>query len=153
ATAEIARAADGSMRDALSLLDQSIAFAGGGIIARGAVEDMLGTSGRHLLYAVLGAIGAGDAKALLDCVTRLGAQPPDCSALLTGLAAPLPPPAGLQARPEAGSDEDDPELAALAQRLAAEDVQLGSQIALSGRRDLPWAPDPRTGFEMTLLRM
>src|SRR5688572_12938980 len=82
AVAEIARAADGSMRDGLSLLDQAIAFAGGKKLDRAGIEDMLGTSGRHVLYAVLAAIGAGDAKALLGCVERLEQQAPDYSALL-----------------------------------------------------------------------
>ncbi len=151
--AEIARAADGSMRDGLSLLDQAIAFAGGGKLERTGVEDMLGTSGRSVLYEILAAIGAGDAKALLGCVERLEAQAPDYSAMLNELAGHLQRIAVLQALPEARSDDDDAELTELAGQLVPEDVQLGYQIAVLGRRDLPWAPDPRAGFEMTLLRM
>jgi DNA polymerase-3 subunit gamma/tau len=153
AVAEIARAADGSMRDGLSLTDQAIAFAGGKKLERSAVEDMLGTSGRQILYAVLAALGAGDAKALLGCVERLEQQAPDYSALLNDMAGHLQRIAVLQALPDAKSDEDDAELIDLVHQLTPEDVQLGYQIAVTGRRDLPWAPDPRAGFEMTLLRM
>jgi len=70
AIAELARAADGSMRDGLSLLDQAIAFAGGKELARAQVEDMLGTQGRQVLFEVLRAVGAGQGEALLACVDR-----------------------------------------------------------------------------------
>lgn len=153
AAMEIARAADGSMRDGLSLLDQAIAFAGGARLQRAAVEDMLGTAGRQILYVLLAAIGAGDARALLDGVSRLEAQAPDYPALLNDLAGHLQRIAVIQVLPEAGSDDDDAELLDLVTRLTPEDVQLFYQIAVSGRRDLPWAPEPRAGFEMTLLRM
>lgn len=153
AVGEIARAADGSMRDGLSLLDQAIAFAGGAKLERGPVEDMLGTSGRQVLYAVLGAIAAGDGPALLQGVQQLEARAPDYAALLNDLAAHLQRIAVLQVLPAAQSEDDDAELLALVSQMAPEDVQLCYQIAVSGRRDLPWAPDPRSGFEMTLLRM
>ena len=153
AIGEIARAADGSMRDGLSLLDQAIAFSGGAKLERGPVEDMLGTSGRQVLYAVLGAIAEGDGPALLQGIQQLEARAPDYSALLNDLAAYLQRIAVLQVLPAARSEDDDAELLALIPQMAAEDVQLCYQIAVSGRRDLPWAPDPRSGFEMTLLRM
>ena len=153
ALGEIARAADGSMRDGLSLVDQAIAFAGGAALARGPIEDMLGTSGRQVLYALLAAIAAGDGPALLEGIRQLETRAPDYSALLNDLAGYLQRIAVLQVLPEAQSDDDDAELLALLPRFAAEDVQLCYQIAVGGRRDLPWAPDPRCGFEMTLLRM
>jgi DNA polymerase III subunit gamma/tau len=153
ALGEIARAADGSMRDGLSLVDQAIAFAGGAKLERGPIEDMLGTSGRQVLYALLGAIAAGDGPALLEGVRLLETRAPDYSALLNDLAGYLQRVAVLQVLPEAQSEDDDAELLALLPRFAAEDVQLCYQIAVGGRRDLPWAPDPRCGFEMTLLRM
>ncbi|MCC2657655.1 MAG: polymerase subunit gamma/tau [Panacagrimonas sp.] len=153
AVGEIARAADGSMRDGLSLLDQAIAFSGGAKLERGPVEDMLGTSGRQVLYAVLGAIASGDGAALLRGIEQLETRAPDYSALLNDLAGYLQRLAVLQVLPAAQSEDDDAELLALVPRMSAEDVQLCYQIAVSGRRDLPWAPDPRSGFEMTLLRM
>ncbi|MGQ0620253.1 MAG: DNA polymerase III subunit gamma/tau [Panacagrimonas sp.] len=153
AVAEIARAADGSMRDGLSLVDQAIAFAGGGTLERGPVEDMLGTSGRQILYTLLTAISRGDARALVEGIQRLDTRAPDYSALLNDLAGHLQRIAVLQVLPDARSDDDDAERVTLASQLKAEDVQLCYQIAVMGRRDLPWAPDPRSGFEMTLLRM
>lgn len=153
AVAEIARAADGSMRDGLSLLDQAIAFAGGSKLERGPIEDMLGTSGRQILYTLLAAVAAGEGPALVEGVRTLDARAPDYAALINDLAAALQRIAVLQVLPDAQSDDDDAELLELLPRFAAEDVQLCYQIAVSGRRDLPWAPDPRSGFEMTLLRM
>jgi DNA polymerase III subunit gamma/tau len=153
ALVEIARAADGSMRDALSLLDQAIAFAGGQPLARAPVEQMLGTGGRRILYAVLGALAERSAEGIQRCIEQLEAEAPDYSALLNELAARLQRLAVLQLLPNTRSDDDDPELPELKNRLSPEDVQLYYQIAIAGRRDLPWAPDPRVGFEMTLLRM
>jgi DNA polymerase-3 subunit gamma/tau len=153
AVSEIARAADGSMRDGLSLVDQAIAFSGGGRIERGPVEDMLGTSGRQQLFKILSAVGAKDAEALLACVQSLETQAPDYAALLNDLAAHLQRIAVLQVLPKARNEDDDEEVVALASTLPAEDVQLYYQIVIMGRRDLPWAPDPRLGFEMTLLRL
>jgi len=153
AVAELARAADGSMRDGLSLLDQAIAFAGGKALVREQVEDMLGTQGRQILFEVLRAVAAGQGDALLACVERLDAQAPDYSALLNDLAHVLQRAAVLQVLPQAAGDEDDPAIAELARALPAEDVQVYYQIVVNGRRDLPWVPDPRLGFEMTLLRL
>jgi DNA polymerase-3 subunit gamma/tau len=153
AVAEIARAADGSMRDGLSLLDQAIAFAGGGELKRAPIEDMLGTTGRNTLFGILNALADADTDALLDCIQKLDAQAPDYSALLNDLAAQLQRLSVLQLLPKAQTDDDEPALLALKDRIAVEDVQLYYQIAVLGRRDMPWAPDPRLGFEMTLLRM
>jgi DNA polymerase-3 subunit gamma/tau len=153
AVAEIARAADGSMRDGLSLLDQAIAFAGGGAIRVEAVEEMLGSVGRRTLFGLLQALVAADGAAVLGCIERLDAQSPDFAALLNELAAALQRIAVLQVLPAAADEDDDEVLRQLAATAGAEDIQLFYQIAVLGRRDLPWAPDPRLGFEMTLLRM
>ncbi len=153
AMAELARAADGSMRDGLSLTDQAIAFAGGKELKREQVEDMLGTQGRHILFEVLRAIAGGQGDALLGCVDKLDAQAPDYAALLNDLATILQRAAVLQILPQAADEDDDPACAELARVIAAEDLQVYYQIAVNGRRDLPYVPDPRLGFEMSLLRM
>jgi DNA polymerase-3 subunit gamma/tau len=153
AVTELARAADGSMRDGLSLLDQAIAFAGGKELARAQVEDMLGTQGRQILFEILRAVAGGQGDALLGCVDRLDTQAPDYAALLNDLAYILQRAAVIQVLPQAANDEDDPGIAELARALPAEDVQVYYQIVINGRRDLPWVPDPRLGFEMTLLRL
>ncbi|HZR37065.1 MAG TPA: DNA polymerase III subunit gamma/tau [Nevskia sp.] len=153
AVAELARAADGSMRDGLSLLDQAIAFAGGLGLKREGVEEMLGTVGRRTLFEIIEALAKGDNDGLLAGIRRLDESAPDHAALLNDLAAHLQRIAVLQLLPKAGDEDDDPALAPLARLIAPEDVQVWYQIAVLGRRDLPWAPDPRMGFEMTLLRM
>jgi len=153
ATVELARAADGSMRDGLSLLDQAIAFSGGETLRREPIAEMLGTGSRRLLIDLLGALAAADAAALLDAFRKIEAQAPDYAAMLNDLAAQLQRIAVLQMLPGARDDDDDEDLVALVPKISVEDVQLWYQIGVSGRRDLPWAPDPRLGFEMTLLRM
>jgi DNA polymerase III subunit gamma/tau len=135
------------------LLDQAIAFCGGAELKRAQVEDMLGTQGRQILFEILRAVGAGKGDALLACVEKLDAQAPDYSSLLNDLAAILQRVAVLQVLPAAADADDDPAAADLGKVLAAEDVQVYYQIVVNGRRDLPWVPDPRQGFEMTLLRM
>jgi DNA polymerase-3 subunit gamma/tau len=151
--AEIARAADGSMRDGLSLLDQAIAFAGGGKLLAEAVEEMIGTVGRRTLLDLLQALARQDAAGVLAGIERLDAQAPDYSALLNDLAAKLQRVAVLQTLPDAKDEDEESVILELAGTMTPEDVQLYYQIAVLGRRDLPWAPDPRLGFEMTLLRM
>ncbi|HUR40115.1 MAG TPA: DNA polymerase III subunit gamma/tau C-terminal domain-containing protein, partial [Verrucomicrobiae bacterium] len=153
ALSEIARAADGSMRDGLSLLDQAIAFCGGKDLGRAQVEDMLGTQGRQILFEVLRAVVAGQGDALLACVDKLDVQAPDYAALLNDLACILQRAGVLQVLPQAADEGDDPAIGELAKAAAPEDVQVWYQIVINGRRDLPWAPDPRLGFEMTLLRL
>ena len=153
AIAELARGADGSMRDALSLTDQAIAFASGGTLAREPVEAMLGTSGRRVLFDLLAALTVRDGDALLAGLQKLESQAPDYAALLSELATALQRLAMLLALPKAQSEDDDEALLALNGRFKAEDLQLYYQIAVLGRRDLGWAPEPRIGFEMCLLRM
>ena len=151
----IARAGEGSMRDALSLLDQAIAF-GGGRVEATAVEAMLGGIDQGRVMRLLQALAASDAPALMQQVADLDELAPDYEAVLADLLSLLQRVALVQVVPEAGSDEDwiDPEeVQGLAQSLSPEDVQLFYQIALLGRRDLPLMPDPRGGFEMILLRM
>ncbi|WP_293370689.1 DNA polymerase III subunit gamma/tau [Nevskia sp.] len=153
AITELARAADGSMRDGLSLLDQALVFAGGARLEAVAIEEMLGTGGRRNLLDVIDALAAHDAAGLLAALRRLDESAPDFQALLNDLAAALQRIAMLQLLPGSGEDDDDPRLAPLAGTLAVDDVQLWYQTAVLGRRDLPYAPDPRLGFEMTVLRM
>jgi DNA polymerase-3 subunit gamma/tau len=150
----LSRAADGSVRDALSLLEQAIAF-GGGRVLRTAVSAMLGSIDRRYVMGLLNALAAGDARSLLDGVTELDKAAPDYAEVLADLISQLQRIAVLQALPEIAEDPwvDCEELGCLAKTLAPEDVQLFYQIALIGRRDLPLSPDPRGGFEMVLLRM
>jgi len=151
--AALARAADGSMRDGLSLLDQAIAYCGDDGLTLDAVETMLGTGGRRTLFDLIDAVASGDGTRLLAGLRTLEANAPDYAALLDALAAALQRIAVLQVLPQAQDDEDDPALLPLAQALAPEDAQLYYQITVHGRRDLPWAPDARLGFEMTVLRL
>lgn len=148
----IARAADGSLRDALSLLDQAIPF-GGGKLQEADVRAMLGTVERRHVMELLGLLAQGDAAALLERIAALDSQAPDYAGVLDDLAAALQRIAVLQALGGEPVEQDDTELAGLAKALPREDVQLYYQIAILGRRDLPLAPEPRAGFEMTLLRM
>jgi DNA polymerase-3 subunit gamma/tau len=151
----IARAAEGSMRDALSLLDQVLAF-GGGRAIEAEVRALLGTLDRRHVEAILGALAARDGAALMQGVAQLDERAPDYHQALGELTAAIQRMALLQALPDlpAGEDEeDDAALAALAGQFAPEDLQLLYQIAINARRDLDYAPDARAGFEMALLRM
>ncbi len=155
AVALLARAAEGSMRDALSLLDQLIAF-GGGALTEVNTRAMLGTIDRGHVGRLIDALAAGNGSALLAEVKELDRDAPDYDRALIEVAAFLQRIAIAQIVPEAAlqDEEFDAEsLARLARAISPEDVQLYYQIALNGRRDLGVAPDPRTGFEMTLLRM
>jgi len=155
AMALLARAAEGSMRDALSLLDQLIAF-GGGTLNEVDARAMLGTIDRGHVGRLIEALSRADGAALLAEVNELDRDAPDYDRALVELAAFLQRLAIVQIVPEAAlqDEEFDAEsLTRLAQAISAEDVQLYYQIALGGRRDLAMAPDPRAGFEMTLLRM
>jgi DNA polymerase III subunit gamma/tau len=158
AIAQLARAADGSMRDGLSLLDQAIAYTGansaGGRLDAGAVATMLGTVDRARVGALLDALAAGEGDALLAEVETLAGFSPDWAAVLDALAAALHRIQVRQLVPGALAEEDGQvDFAALAGRLRPELVQLWYQMALAARRDLPLAPSPRTGFEMGVLRM
>lgn len=143
------------MRDALSLMDQLIAF-GGGILSEANARSMLGTIDRGHTTRILDALARQDGPALLAHARELDQDAPDYDRALAELAAYLQRIAIVQVVPEAAAQDEefDPEaLARLAQAMPAEDVQLYYQIALGGRRDLAMAPEPRIGFEMCLLRM
>ena len=150
----LGRAADGSMRDAMSLTDQAIAFGEGHVLAVD-VRAMLGTLDQGQVYGVLQALLEGDARALLEAVRHLAEQGPDWAGVLGEMLNVLHRVAIAQALPEAvdNGQGDREQVLALAQALPAEDVQYYYQMGLIGRRDLPLAPDPRGGFEMVLLRM
>ncbi len=146
----ISRAADGSMRDALSLLDQSIAF-GGDALKEVDVREMLGSISHEPLLDLLKSISQGDGKQLLQQVEDLSGVTPDFEAATDALIALLHQVAVQQVVPDAQQDDDN--ITAFSQQISKEDVQLYYQIALHGRRDLSLSPDPRSGFEMLLLRM
>ena len=150
----VAVAADGSMRDGLSLLDQLIAF-GGGKVDEESARGMLGTIARDHVVKLAENLAAGDPSALIRYAQTLEQWAPDYAQVLDELSSLLVRVAMKQAVNDyEGDDIYAPELLAkLAKAFAAEDVQLYYQTAIIGRRDLPLAPDPRTGFEMTLLRM
>jgi DNA polymerase-3 subunit gamma/tau len=151
---QLARSADGSMRDALSLADQAIAF-GSGKVASADVSSMLGAIDHKLIEQLMTALIEGDGAALLKAVAHFAEQSPDYHGALGDLITLLHRVAIAQALPEAvdNSYGDREQILKFAMALAPEDVQLFYQTGLLGRRDLPLAPDPRSGFEMTLLRM
>ena len=154
ALAMLARAADGSLRDALSLLDQAIAFCGGNV-EQGPVSKMLGTIDRDHVSKLINLLASDDATGVINAIAEIDAQFPDYSRLLEDLARVLQRIAVFQVVGAIETDDEmaDAQIDGLAHELSAEDVQLFYQIALIGRRDLHLAPDPRSGAEMTLLRM
>jgi DNA polymerase III subunit gamma/tau len=154
ALALIARAAAGSMRDALSLLEQAIAHGAGRLAAAG-VREMLGTVDETYLLRLLEALAGGDGPALAAIADEMQARSLSFDSALQGLASLLLRLTLAQTVPAALQD-DLPErqrIVALARALDPETVQLCYQIALQGRDDLPLAPDEHAGFLMTLLRM
>jgi DNA polymerase III subunit gamma/tau len=155
AIALLARAADGSMRDGLSLLDQLIAF-GGGAVNEANARSMLGTIDRGHVGRLVDALSRGDGAALLAEVRDLDRDAPDYDRALVELATLLQRIAIVQIVPDAAQPDEEFDaalLTRLAKAMSPEDAQLYYQIALGGRRDLNMAPEPRIGFEMTLLRM
>jgi len=152
AIAELAHGADGSLRDGLSLLDQAIAY-GGGVLRAGDVRAMLGSVERGQVLGVIEALAAGDGAALMAEADRIASFSPDFGGVLDDLATVLHRIQLLQLVPGYRGEESDAGLAALAETLSPEDVQLYYQITTNGRRELPMAPDARIGFEMVLLRM
>jgi DNA polymerase-3 subunit gamma/tau len=150
----LAAAGDGSLRDALSLLDQLLAFGGGRADEAGA-RAMLGTVDREQVQRLAELLASGELAPLMSYAQTLEDWSPDYERMLVDLAGLLERVALVQALPEYVGDELYPVelLRSLAQRFDAADVQLYYQTALLGRRDLQLAPDPRSGFRMTLLRM
>jgi DNA polymerase-3 subunit gamma/tau len=150
----LAIAGDGSLRDALSLLDQLLAFGDGGA-REAAARTMLGTVDREYTRKLVEHLASGDLGALLRYAQSIEQYAPDYEHVLQELASLLERVALQQAIPEYPGDElHDPQLLRdLGERISAADVQLYYQAAITGRRDLQYAPDPRAGFRMSLLRM
>jgi len=151
---QIARAAQGSLRDSLSLLDQAIAH-GGGRVEADAVRSMLGAVDRTCLHAILKALAARDGKGLMAEVERMASHSLSFENALQELGVILHRAALLQMVPDwlAGDDPDRAELQSVGGLFGPEELQLFYQIAIQGRTDLPLAPDEYAGFTMTLLRM
>lgn len=152
AIVQLAKAADGSLRDGLSLLDQAIAYAGGAL-RDDVVRTMLGTVDRTQVAAMLDALAEGDGSRLLQVVAALAEFSPDWSGVLEALAEGLHRIQVQQLVPGVAAAAEGLDAAAFAGRLRPEVVQLWYQMALNGRRDLSLAPSPRAGFEMAVLRM
>ena len=149
----LSRAADGSMRDGLSLLDQAIVY-GNGKVTTEDVRAMLGTVAQQPVEEILSALAQGDAAAILDKINEIANLTPDFSDILQQILQVLHRVALVQQIPTAvDHDFDGDMIAALSSRLTPEDVQLFYQIGLVGQKDLNLAPDPQSGFEMVMLRM
>ncbi len=150
----LARAADGSMRDALSLTDQAIAYGNHSLSEQG-VSSMLGTIDQKRIYRILDALVSGNASRVLEEVKALAEFSPDYASVLANLSSILHRVAIEQAVPGATDNAmgDRDNVISLAKALSAEDLQLFYQISLVSRQDLAITPDPRAGLEMALLRM
>ena len=154
AVALIARAAQGSLRDSLSLLDQAIAH-GGGKVDEASTRAMLGAVDQQHLYALLDALALGDGGAMIAKADEMAARSLSFEAALLDLGTLLHRLALAQQVPATVAD-DDPDreaVLALAKRFEADELQLYYQIVLQGRSDIGLAPDEYAGFTMTLLRM
>ena len=154
ALALLAHAGQGSLRDALSLLDQLLAYGNGRVLEPDA-RAMLGTVEREHVVRIAELLARADGAVLMDYLHKLEERSPDYAELLQQLAALLERIALKQLAPAYEGDElHAPELLArLATQIPAEDVQLYYQTAILGRRDLGLAPDAPTGFRMSLIRM
>ncbi len=150
----LARAADGSLRDALSLLDQALAY-GNGHLETNIVREMLGLSRPQQLLVLLKAVMMGNSTQVLSEIKALAEHAPDFSAVLTELLTLIHNIAIAQQVPEALDDsvEERETILELAKEISPEEIQLVYQIGLTGQKDLPFAPQPKLGFEMVLLRM
>ncbi|MBC7003872.1 DNA polymerase III subunit gamma/tau [Photobacterium sp. BZF1] len=150
----LARAAEGSMRDALSLTDQAIAL-GNGQVQADAVSEMLGTLNTEQALYLLEAVAGGEAQPAMACLEELASVGVEWDSLLREMATQLHRVAMHQALPASLDDcaPDAARITALSQAVSPQEVQLCYQIALQGRQDLAFAPDGRTGLEMVLLRM
>ncbi|MGV8941283.1 MAG: DNA polymerase III subunit gamma/tau [Lysobacter sp.] len=152
AVRQISKAADGSLRDGLSLLDQAIAYTAGQL-TDAAVATMLGTVDQTRVGALLDALGNGDGETLLAEVATLAEFSPDWGSVLEALTEALHRIQVRQLVPSMAVDADGVDVDSLAAKVPVELVQLWYQMAINGRRDLPLAPSPRAGFEMSVLRM
>ena len=151
---QLGRAASGSMRDALSLTDQAIAY-GEGMVGEAQVNAMLGTMDRGRLFKVAEVMAKADPAEVMAEVAAMAEHGPDYDEVLQGLLTIWHRAALAQVVPDAieNTEGDRDAILQLAMAMQPEDLQLYYQIALNGRSDLALAPDPRQGFEMTLLRM
>jgi DNA polymerase III subunit gamma/tau len=152
----LATAADGSLRDALSLLDQLLAFGGAREVREVEARTMLGTVDRQQVVQLVRLLAAQDMNGLLDAARQLEQWSPDYLQMLDEVISLLARVALFQAAGKAYDDEDDVPadvMAELAAAIAPEDLQLYYQIGLLGRRDLPFTTDQRSGFALTLVRM
>ena len=147
----IAVAAQGSMRDALSILDQALSY-GDGALQEEPVAAMLGVLKQDYLFDLLNGVVANDPAAVLARIDALAETAPDYDAVLAGLLSILHHIAVAQALPTE-SDTVDEAIRPYRDKIATEDTQLYYQIAVNGRKDLAAAPEPRLGFEMTMIRM
>ncbi|NVJ58786.1 MAG: DNA polymerase III subunit gamma/tau [Gammaproteobacteria bacterium] len=144
----IAKAADGSMRDALSLLDQAIAF-GGGKLSASEVIEMLGSVDHHFVRDLVMALAENDPQKLMNIVDSMAEFSPNYAQVLSDILSQL----HQLAVANLIGDSEDEVTRQLLEMLSAEDIQLYYQIGLHAKKDLPLAPEPREGFEMALLRM
>lgn len=151
---QLGRAADGSMRDAMSLSDQAISF-GDGKVCDVDVRAMLGSIDREYVFQLLHALATHDGATLLKSIADMAEQSPDYGGVLADLLSTLHRIAVAQVAPDAVDDSDGERehIVSMATQFTAEDIQLFYQTALLGRKDLPLAPDARGGFEMILMRM
>lgn len=145
----LAKAADGSMRDALSILDQAIAY-GHGSVTGNDVNNMLGSMAQDDILPLISALIAQDGKQLFQVINQLSERAPDFTQVLEELISALHQIAIAQIIPDMAPNE---QITQFARTIPAQDIQLYYQIALLGRRDLSFAPSPLQGFEMTMLRM
>src|SRR5690554_2723309 len=150
----LARAADGSMRDALSLTDQAIAF-GNENLSASDVSNMLGTIDQRDIERIVSTLVERDGPGLLAEISRISEFAPDYGVILADLLSLFHRVTMEQVVPGSADNAlgDAAQVQALARQLSAEDAQLFYQTALIGRKDLAVTPDARMGFEMTMLRM
>ncbi|OOZ18190.1 DNA polymerase III, subunit gamma and tau [Solemya velum gill symbiont] len=150
----LAYGADGSMRDGLSLLDQAINF-GGGEVVEEKVASMLGTVSRDYVFGLVEALVARDGKLLMQKIDALADRSPDFRSVLDELLRMLHRVAVLQTVPDLNveNEVDHERYAWMVETVPADEVQLYYQIGITGKRDMPMAPDLRSGFEMVMLRM
>lgn len=147
---KIAKSADGSMRDALSLLDQAIAY-GHGAISQADVHAMLGSMAQDEIVPLLEALRIQDGKQVFTIIAKFAESAPDFQHTLDELISVLHQIAIIQVVPDAMNADES--IILLAKQYKPEDIQLYYQIALLGKRDLALAPSPHQGFEMIMLRM
>ncbi|MFT4863211.1 MAG: DNA polymerase-3 subunit gamma/tau [Pseudohongiellaceae bacterium] len=151
---QIAGAASGSMRDALTLVDQAIAFCEGTLSSSG-VQEMLGVPQQQQVFELLGRMARGDVASVLELVNKIAEQTPDYGYTLDALLSLLHRVALAQITPETidNSFGDKAKVVELSGQIAAEDVHLYYQIGNKGREELRYSADVRAAFEMLLLRM